>query len=106
MFKAQTLLCGSPAQERCWPTTCAHSLAMNRRHNNPIVSQMSLPLGRSSHHHHHHQYLCRKSKQFAIGLLEAEIFRVLDCTLVMDANGSHFSRWQRRLTPYEVEKRI
>src|SRR5437867_11280667 len=28
-FKAQTLLCGSPAQERCWPTTCAHSLAMN-----------------------------------------------------------------------------
>src|SRR5437867_5931540 len=37
--QAQTLLCGSPAQERCWPTTCAHSLAMNTRHNNPIVSQ-------------------------------------------------------------------
>ena len=23
-LKAQTMLCGLPAQERCWPTICAH----------------------------------------------------------------------------------
>src|SRR5437867_1039397 len=42
--QAHTLLCGSPAQERCWPPTCTHSLAMNTRHNNPIVSQRTCPL--------------------------------------------------------------
>src|SRR3989442_790119 len=70
-FKAQTLLCGSPAQERCWPTTCAHSLAMNTRHNNPIVSQRTFPLAGYEWHNnpivsqkepaigkitHHHSY--------------------------------------------------
>src|SRR2546425_10089137 len=48
--QAQTLLCGSPAQERCWHITCAHSLTMNTRHNNPIVSQRTCSLAGYERH--------------------------------------------------------
>src|SRR2546425_86074 len=64
--QAQTLLCGSPAQERCWPTTCAHLIGHEIRgtiiqlcRKEPTIWQVmsgtiiqlcrkkSLPLGRS-----------------------------------------------------------